>query len=158
MRPLLAALPVLLACGPAVRPPADPAPAAMQRLATLAVSELGEGCPAPHRVRIALDGVEVATVDAGCRPAPVARGGVLVSDTSSPTFDGPAFAVAAGRHTLTARDASSGRVDEVALVAPLRGSARHPESAGPLADTALVVVGEATLRLDVVLRANLMQL
>ena len=105
------AIVLVAACASAAAPVGAPSnrqvehPAADQRLAPLITAELSRGCPLPHPITITIDGAARATVVARCKEAPVpSPSGVIVTDSSVPTFTGPAFAIPGGRHELGARD------------------------------------------------------
>jgi hypothetical protein len=149
------AVAVLAACGGRAQHVEAIAP---QHLETFVVADFEKGCPLAHRITVALDGAEVAAIDAGCKPEPVAHDGVIITDTTSPTFSGPAFDVAAGHHRIVAYDTMTGRNAEVSFTTPLLGSAAHPSAVGARADTVVIVVNDSMIGVGVMIRQNLILL
>jgi hypothetical protein len=74
------------------------------------------GCT-PHRVIVSLDARPTSSVTITCPPPlpPPLPGQrvVVVTDSMPRTFDGAAFAIAPGRHTIAVRDELTGRSAEL---------------------------------------------
>jgi hypothetical protein len=133
-------------------PSAASATSASQTLKPLVIDDLAS-CAIAHRVEVSVDARRVATVTITCPPpAPRLPGRrvVVVTDGVARTFDGPALAIAAGRHTIAVRDELTGRSAEL--------TARFPIARSRVADTIVIVDDDRSIAVSVDARALLILL
>jgi len=156
----------LSACGGDVaRPGAPPsnrdheAPSpALQHLGTFVVASFGKTCPMIHHITIMIDGVERVAIDANCKPVPVpGPNGVVVIDTSSPTFDGLPVELAPGPHVISTHDAATNLSNQIKINAPIFDSAPEGEPKR-LADIVVIVAGDEQIGVTVGTRSRMVLL
>jgi hypothetical protein len=127
-----------------------------QLLAPRVSAEIRQACTLPHAIAITIDGVPRATVKIRCKevPAPQGPNQVIVTDSSVPSFTGPAFEVPPGHHLLGARDAVTG----VSASSEVDFPAHEQDQPDIVDDTILVIVFDEVIKLGVARRDRIIEM
>jgi len=127
-----------------------------QLLAPLVSAEIRQACTLPHAIAITIDGTPRATVEIRCKEEPVPQGPnqVIVTDSSVPSFTGPAFEVPRGHHVLGARDAVTG----ISATTEVDFPAHERDQPDVVDDTILVVVFDDVIKLGVARRDRIIEM